>query len=73
MRVGVRSQESGEIGIIEEVVGYICPLIFPPLSAQNPHILNLSDRKAGTFFTPKKLKPLSVNALRVNQPALCRK
>ncbi len=46
------------------------PLIFLPLSAQNPNFLSFLDRKAGTFFDQKMLKPLSVNALRVNQQAL---
>ncbi|NES73798.1 MAG: hypothetical protein F6K24_55755 [Okeania sp. SIO2D1] len=37
--VGVRSQESGGIGNLEEVVGYIYPFIFLPLLAQNPNFL----------------------------------
>ncbi|NEO76181.1 MAG: hypothetical protein F6J99_07975 [Moorea sp. SIO4G3] len=45
-------------------------MIFLPLSAQNPNFLSFLDRKAGTFFDQKMLKPLSVNALRVNQQAL---
>ncbi|RQH05100.1 hypothetical protein D5R40_31680 [Okeania hirsuta] len=47
-----------------------CPLIFPPLSAQNANFLSLSNRQACTFFAPKSLNPLSVNTLRVNQQAL---
>ncbi len=70
-----RSQNSGglsqeEQGIIEEVGGRIVRVIFPPLSPQKVSILSLSDRKAYTFFAPKKDLPLSVNALRFNQPAL---
>ncbi|OLT60921.1 hypothetical protein BJP37_19800 [Moorena bouillonii PNG] len=40
------------------------------LSAQKAKLLSFFDRKAGTFFDPTRLKPLSVNALRVNQQAL---
>ena len=42
-------------------VGYICPLIFLPFLAKNAYFLSLRDRKPGTFLTPKRLKPLSVN------------
>ncbi|MGD1806400.1 hypothetical protein ACP6PL_13310 [Dapis sp. BLCC M126] len=58
------------MGIIEEVVGYICPLIFPPLFAQTSNFLTFSDRKVCTFLDPKRPKPLFVKTLRVNQPAL---
>ncbi|NEN95440.1 MAG: hypothetical protein F6K50_07850 [Moorea sp. SIO3I7] len=72
VKVGVRSQESG----VRRNENYIegsrknSPLIFLPLYAQNPNFLSFLDRKAFTFFDPKRRKPLSVNALRVNQQAL---
>ncbi|WP_293116731.1 hypothetical protein [Moorena sp. SIO3E8] len=47
-----------------------CPFIFRLLSAQKPKLLSFFDRFAGTFFDPKRRKPLYVNALRVNQQAL---
>ncbi|NEO82262.1 hypothetical protein [Moorena sp. SIO4G3] len=40
------------------------------MSAQKAKLLSFFDRKACTFLEPKRLKPLSVNALRVNQQAL---
>ncbi|NEP83253.1 MAG: hypothetical protein F6K39_37010 [Okeania sp. SIO3B3] len=49
-----------------------CPLIFLPLSALNTNFLNFLDQKASTFFVPKRLKPLPVNALRFNQQVLNR-
>ncbi|AOX01431.1 hypothetical protein BJP34_20060 [Moorena producens PAL-8-15-08-1] len=45
-------------------------MIFLPLSAQNPNFLSFLDRFACTCFDPKRLKPLSVNAFRVNHQAL---
>ena len=47
-----------------------CRSIFLPLSVQNLSILGLTELKPCTFFTPKRLKPLSVNTFRVNQQAL---
>ncbi len=49
-----------------------CPSIFPPLSAQSPHIFNLKDQKAGTFFPHPNAKVFNVNAFRFNQPAQIR-
>ncbi|NEO80013.1 hypothetical protein [Moorena sp. SIO4G3] len=40
------------------------------MSAQKAKLLSFFDRKAGTFRDQKRLKPLSVNALIVNQQAL---
>ncbi|GFZ96157.1 hypothetical protein [Okeania sp. KiyG1] len=42
-------------------------MIFLPLSALNTNFL---EQKASTFFDPKRLKHLSVNALRFNQQTL---
>ncbi|MDE5089511.1 MAG: hypothetical protein O4805_21260 [Trichodesmium sp. St16_bin2-tuft] len=47
-------QRNGEL--VEEVVGYICPLIFLPWSARNPNFLSLNQQTSGTFYHPNKAK-----------------
>ena len=65
-----RRQETGEIRIIEEVVGKTVPLFFYHNPPQILALCSSFHRKADTFLVQKMLQPISVNALRFNQQTL---
>ncbi|NET16510.1 MAG: hypothetical protein F6K08_28655 [Okeania sp. SIO1H6] len=67
---GDRRQETGEMGIIEEVVGKIFPQFFCHNHSKILAFCSSCHRKAGTFFNPKTHLPISVNTWRINQQAL---
>ncbi|MDJ0518523.1 MAG: hypothetical protein QNJ74_20455 [Trichodesmium sp. MO_231.B1] len=60
-------------GETEKVTGIIVPLSLLCLSTQNPNFLVTQAEKFALFFPPKMLKPLLVNAFRLNQQTLVRK
>ncbi|MGD1808391.1 hypothetical protein ACP6PL_23560 [Dapis sp. BLCC M126] len=48
-----RSQESGEVGIIEKTGGRIVRVIFLPYSTQNVYFFGFINQKSGTFSRPE--------------------
>ena len=60
------------MGIIEEVVGRIVSLFFCRCLPKMLTFCSFLDLKAGNFFDRKRLKPLYVNALKVNHQAIIR-
>ena len=59
------------MGITKDVVARIVKVTFLSWSARNPNFLSFNHQTSG-ISTQIRLKPLSVNAFRINQQALVR-